>query len=146
MANLVVHFEIHATEPERAAEFYSTLFGWKIERYGDLAYWLVDTGDGSIRNDTAQPGLGINGGIIQRTQQAPPVGGPVTGANLVIGVDHVDASFARALELGGMDAMAPTDMPGIGRLAYVLDPDNNIFGMISGTLSDGTDGMTGTGT
>ena len=30
MANLVVHFEIHASEPQRLIDFYAELFGWKF--------------------------------------------------------------------------------------------------------------------
>jgi predicted enzyme related to lactoylglutathione lyase len=30
MADLVVHFEIHAFEPQRLIEFYRELFGWKF--------------------------------------------------------------------------------------------------------------------
>jgi predicted enzyme related to lactoylglutathione lyase len=28
MANLVVHFEIHASEPQRLSDFYTELLGW----------------------------------------------------------------------------------------------------------------------
>lgn len=31
--NRVIHFEIHATEPERVGKFYTDLFGWKIEEW-----------------------------------------------------------------------------------------------------------------
>lgn len=34
-------------------------------------------------------------------------------------------------------------MPGVGRLGYLLDPDNNLVGLISPTMSDGTTGMGG---
>ena len=34
-----------------------------------------------------------------------------------------------------------TDWPGIGRAGYLLDPDNNAFGLISPVLSDGTVAM-----
>jgi predicted enzyme related to lactoylglutathione lyase len=34
-------------------------------------------------------------------------------------------------------------MPGVGRLAYLLDPDRNVFGFISPVMSDGTDVMAG---
>ena len=30
MANLVVHFEIHASEPQKVIDFYSQLLGWPI--------------------------------------------------------------------------------------------------------------------
>ena len=65
----------------------------------------------------------------------------VAGANLVVGVQDVDATFARGLELGGTEALAPDDMPGVGRLAYLIDPDGNIFGFISPIMSDGTNVM-----
>ena len=31
--NRVVHFEIHAAQPECAAEFYRQLFGWQIREW-----------------------------------------------------------------------------------------------------------------
>jgi len=34
-----------------------------------------------------------------------------------------------------------TDWPGIGRGGYLLDPDNNVFGLISPVLSDGSVAM-----
>ena len=141
MGNLVVHFEIYGTDPQRLVDFYSDLFGWQITRYGSEEYWSVDTGEGSARNAPAAPGQGINGGITTRQGPAPQPGGPVTGANIVVAVDDVDAVHARGIELGATDAMAPADMPGVGRLAYLLDPDNNLFGFLSPTLSDGSTAM-----
>ncbi len=53
MDHTVVHFEIPADEPERAAKFYRELFGWEIQRWGNAAtpegsatgteYWMVRT-------------------------------------------------------------------------------------------------------
>ena len=51
----VVHFEIHAGDPERAVGFYTKILGWKFERWGTEEYWLITTGPDS------QPG--INGGF-----------------------------------------------------------------------------------
>ncbi|QAY69211.1 VOC family protein [Xylanimonas protaetiae] len=141
MANLVVHFEIYGTEPERLVDFYSALFGWTIDRYGEMEYWGVQTGEGSVQSSAGTPGLGINGGIAKRDGPAPTPGGPVAGANIVVAVDDVDATFSKGLELGGTDAMAPTDMEGVGRLAYLHDPAGNLFGFLSPVLSDGTSAM-----
>ena len=33
MSNRVVHFEIQATDPERAAKFYREVFGWQIDKW-----------------------------------------------------------------------------------------------------------------
>ncbi len=38
----VVHFEINADDPERAAKFYQNVFGWKIKKWeGPIDYWLA---------------------------------------------------------------------------------------------------------
>lgn len=139
MANLVVHFEIHAAEPQRLIDFYSALLGWSFTKFGELDYWSINTGEGAVTQGSA--GHGINGGLVQRQGPSPQVGGPVTGANLVIGVDDVDAVFNQGIELGAIGALPPTDMVGVGRLAYLIDPDGNIFGFISPVLSDGTNVM-----
>ena len=55
----VVHFEIHAGDPERAINFYEKLFGWTFQKWeGPMPYWLVITGPDDQR--------GINGGLIKR--------------------------------------------------------------------------------
>lgn len=140
MANLVVHFEIHASEPQKLIDFYSELFGWQFTRFGDVPYWVIDTGEGAI-NSTGTPGHGINGGLTQRMGPKPEVGAAVNGCNFVVGVDEVDALFAKGLELGGTEALPLDDMEGVGRAGYLLDPDNNVFGIISPVMSDGTVAM-----
>jgi predicted enzyme related to lactoylglutathione lyase len=38
----VVHFEIHAEQPDRAIAFYSGLFGWGFDKWsGPMPYWLM---------------------------------------------------------------------------------------------------------
>ena len=55
----VVHFEIHADEPERAIEFYKSALGWEFTKWdGAGEYWLIITGSPD------EPG--INGGLIKR--------------------------------------------------------------------------------
>lgn len=54
----VVHFEIHATEPQKVKAFYAALFGWTFTEYMPGFYWLITTGpDGTP---------GINGALLQR--------------------------------------------------------------------------------
>jgi len=141
MANLVVHFEIHASEPQRLVDFYSQLLGWRFTQFGDTPYWVIDTGDGAIGNVAGQPGMGINGGLTQRQGPPPQQGAPINGCNIVVGVDDVDALFARGIELGATEALPPEDMEGVGRGAYLHDPDGNLFGLITAVMSDGTQAM-----
>ena len=88
-------------------------------------------------------GHGINGGLMQRQGPKPELGAPVMGYNIVVGVDDVDGLMRRGVELGGTEALPARDMQGVGRVGYLLDPDNNVFGMISAVMSDGTTGMGG---
>lgn len=145
MANLVVHFEIHASEPQKLIDYYSELLGWRFELYegGEQPYWTIDTGEGSIGNAVARQGLGINGGLTSRLGPRPEVGAPVNGCSIVVGVDDVDGLMRRGIELGGIEALPATDWPGIGRGGYLIDPDGNVFGLISPVLSDGTTAMGG---
>lgn len=136
MSNLVVHFEINASDPPELIEFYSKLFGWKFQQWGEMPYWGIDTGEGSVKNDTegGTQGFGINGGLTQRPGPRPVPGSPINGCNFVVAVDDADELFARGIELGALEAMAPDDMPGVGRLAYLLDPDGNVFGLLAPSM------------
>ena len=116
----VVHFEIHASEPQRLIDFYTALFGWKIEKWGDYPYWQITTGS------AGEPG--IDGGLVPRRGEAPTTGQAVDAFVCTVQVESVDASFARALELGGAVAVPKMPIPGVGWLAYVKDPDGNLLG------------------
>ena len=117
-----IHFEIHASEPERLIGFYEALFGWRFAPFGPPGmYWLVTTGDG-------EPG--IDGGLLPRRGAAAADGQPVNAFVCTVGVDSTAASLARATELGGTVALPTMAVPGVGWLAYVKDPDGNIFGLM----------------
>lgn len=53
----IVHFEIPADNVERARSFYSTLFGWRIEKIevrkdGDtIDYWMISTSSEGYSNE-----------------------------------------------------------------------------------------------
>ena len=134
-----------STRPSRRSSSTSTrsLLGWTFQDYGggDQPYWVIDTGEGAIGNVAGEAGLGINGGLTQRQGPRPEVGAPVNGCNIVIGVEDVDELMRRGVELGGTEALPATDWPGIGRGGYLLDPDGNVFGLLSPVLSDGTIAM-----
>ena len=48
----VVHFEVSADDPERAASFYRDVFGWNFHKWdGPEPYWLVTTGPDGTTGD-----------------------------------------------------------------------------------------------
>jgi predicted enzyme related to lactoylglutathione lyase len=112
----VIHFEIPADRPERAAKFYGDVFGWQFHKWdGPMEYWLVSTGE------EGQPG--INGGLMRRSADAPAV------VN-TIDVPSVDDYVAKIEQSGGKVVAPKIAIPGIGYMAYAVDPDGNSFGIM----------------
>ena len=119
----VVHFEIHAEDPERAAAFYKGLFGWSVTKWdGPVEYWLVTTGPDAER--------GINGGVVRRRGPRPAEGQPVNSYVCTVEVPDLDDRLAKAAELGAELALAKMPVPGVGWLAYIKDPEGNILGLM----------------
>jgi uncharacterized protein len=117
----VVHFEIHAADPERLVEFYRGLFGWQLQKWaGPAEYWLIQTGDA--------PEPGINGGLLRRRGTPPTDGQPVNAFVCTVDVPALDDLLARLSQFGGSVALPKMAVPGVGWLAYVKDPDGNILG------------------
>jgi len=47
-----------------------------------------------------------------------------------LNVEDTDATAARAVELGGRELQPPWDVPGVGRLAILQDPQGAVFGLL----------------
>jgi predicted enzyme related to lactoylglutathione lyase len=125
LMNRVIHFEIHAENPERAIAFYQDLFEWKFERWGEIEYWIVYTGS------KTEPG--IDGGLLKRK-------GTIDGTAIIayvctIEVVSLDGSVAKALAKGGQMAVPKMPIPGMGWLAYCKDSEGNVFGMMQADAS-----------
>jgi predicted enzyme related to lactoylglutathione lyase len=113
----VIHFEVSADDPERAAAFYRSVFGWEISKWdGPKDYWLIKTGP------EGQPG--INGGLFQRM-------GPVGHVNS-IDVPSVDDFVAKIEAHGGTIVLPKMAIPGVGWLAYAKDTEGGIFASLPG--------------
>jgi predicted enzyme related to lactoylglutathione lyase len=119
----VVHFEIHADDPDRAAGFYTSLFGWRIDKWdGPVDYRLVTTGPDTER--------GINGGIVPRRGPRPSAGQAVNAYVCTVEVTDLDDRLAKAATLGAELALAKMPVPGVGWLAYIKDTEGNILGLM----------------
>lgn len=125
----VVHFEIHASDPEKVQSFYGELFGWRFTPWGPpeqpAAYWLIATGEGP----------GIDGGLVPRRGEGPPSGAAVNAFVCTVNVESVDGALAKSESLGGTLALPKQAIPGVGWLAYVKDPDGNIVGLMQNDTS-----------
>lgn len=123
----VVHFEIHAEDPERAIAFYSTCFEWKFQKWdGPLEYWMITTGDPSVP--------GINGGLTRRRGGID--GDAVIAYPCTIQVDDIETMLKKVESAGGHAVVPITPIPGVGQLFYAKDTEGNIFGVIQPEMPD----------
>lgn len=128
MAAPVIHFEIHATDRAALAAFYEKVFGWKTMAAPGMPYTLLfPTGTG----DPGQPqGDGIGGGMLDRQGPRADDGAPVNGFVCILHVADVAATREAVLAHGGLVALEPFDVEGVGRVFYFKDPDGNIAGAL----------------
>ena len=118
--NRVVHFEIHASNPQRAISFYKKIFNWEFTSWGgNEEYWLIKTGP----NDKP----GIDGGLIKRRGEID--GQAVIAYVCTIGVDSVDITSKAVTENKGEIVIPKMPIPGVGWLIYCKDTEGNIFGI-----------------
>jgi predicted enzyme related to lactoylglutathione lyase len=118
-----VHFEIQAESPDRAIKFYTGLFSWTFTQWGQEKYWLITTGEKGTP--------GIDGGLLPRPVPGNPA--PMAAVNAfvcTVDVADLDATTAKATELGGMIVVPRMPVPTVGYLAYAKDTEGNIFGMM----------------
>lgn len=112
----VVHFEINADDPERAAKFYTEAFGWEINKWdGPMDYWLAKTGE--------MDQMGISGAIMKRMK-------PGISVINTIGVGNIDEALEKVTSSGGLVVSPKTEIPGVGIFAYCKDTEGNMFGVI----------------
>lgn len=125
MSNRIVHFEIHAENPERAIAFYKAVFGWDFPVWMDepVKYWGVMTAN----QDSKEPG--INGGLMVRKGGAPSEDQPVNAYVCTVEVDSIDEVITKIEAAGGVVALPKHALTGMAWQAYCKDTEGNIFGI-----------------
>ena len=110
MSNPVVHFEIGCQNQERTADYFSQLFGWKMEAMGPAT--MIDTG----------PDSGIQGHITALGHE------PQRYTIFYVQVDDVQTYLDKAGKLGGKTLVPPVEIP-TGTFAWFADPEGNTVGL-----------------
>ena len=123
--NRVVHFEIQAEKPERAAKFYRDVFGWTIEKWPglDWDYWVIMTAE----KDSKEPG--INGGLLLRPAKTPAQECGTNAYVCTIQVKNFDETAKNIEAAGGVVAMPKFAIPKMAWQGYFLDTEGNTFGV-----------------
>ena len=112
MANPVTWFEITGKDGKKLQDFYSGVFGWKIDANNPMNYGMVDNA-----------GQGIGGGI---------TGSPEASGNQVtfyVEVDDPQAYLNKVESKGGKMVMPVTEIPGMVIFAQFADPEGNVVGI-----------------
>jgi predicted enzyme related to lactoylglutathione lyase len=110
--------ELMTTDVDAAKSFYMSLFGWGAR---DMAmpsgnYTTMQVGEASV------------GGVMKIPAEAegmPPNWG------VYVTVNNVDETLGRVAQLGGKVVMPPMEVPGVGRMAVVSDPQGATFSVIT---------------
>jgi uncharacterized protein len=120
MANSVVHFEIFASDLDRARQFYQQVFGWQFEPAGFPDFFHIHLGvDGD-------PGLRL-GALAKRRRQKADAEASTNAFRCTISVKSIKDSLAAVQAAGGVARSSITDIPHVGMVAEVADNDGNIF-------------------
>lgn len=118
----IVLFEIPSDDVEGSKEFYSELFGWKIEKVPadklseGIEYWGITTKDHEGNNV-------INGGLMKRMMPEQQ------GILNYIDVKSVDQYSTKVKQLGGVVKVPKMAIPNMGYLAVFADTEKNTFGL-----------------
>lgn len=110
--------ELMTTDPEAAGRFYGGLFGWSMKNMdmGTGAYHVASVGETQIA------------GIMGMVPGGPPMP-PAWGAYVT--VNSVEDTISKCAELGGKTIMPPMDVPGVGRMAVLQDPQGAVFSVMA---------------
>jgi predicted enzyme related to lactoylglutathione lyase len=95
-------------------EFYSKVFGWKIEKWGQIDYWNITAG----KDD--EPG--INGAISPRSM--------LPSTRNTVSVPSIEEYAERVTRAGGRVTSSKMPIPGFGYLASCLDSEGNAFNIM----------------
>jgi hypothetical protein len=116
MANSIVHFEIFATDVERARKFCERMFGWQFEVVGPHDFYLIVTSP-DIDPDIRQ-------GLIAK-RSGPAAQGPINSFRSTISVRSITETMS-AVEAAGGKRSPIVEIPDVGKVVEIADTEDNI--------------------
>lgn len=126
--------ELLSSDPAAGREFYTALVGW-----GTMT---MDPGTGPYTMFVQ--GEMPKAGVMALPDEAKKMGAPPHWLTYV-GVPDVDATAAQARELGGQVFAEPFDVPTVGRIAVIGDPQGAALGVFTPAEAPPADGEPGLG-
>lgn len=112
--------ELATSDVEGAKAFYGEVIGWHFEGMPNMnggTYWIAKSGDE------------MAGGVMDMPPAAPAGTPPHWMSYLA--VDDVDAALAKVGVLGGAVLAEPFDIPDIGRMGVIQDPQGAVVALMT---------------
>ena len=106
-----IWYELMTTDADAAQEFYGGLLGWDFQSAGQ---------EGIDYRQFLMEGTMV-GGLMPLSEEMQQGGARPLWAGY-IGVDDVDATVETVTKRSGEVLMPPQDIPGVGRFAFIKDP------------------------
>ena len=119
--------DLHTDDPAAVKPFYAALFGWEYVESTAMGrpYALIKSGGQLI------------GGITKAERQVAQQ--PSSQWLSYLSVPDVDRAAERTRVAGGSVLLAPVDLPRIGRVAVVTDPQGAPLGLLRASFGDPAD-------
>ena len=113
-----VWYELMTSDAKAGEAFYRDVVGWGAQGAGmpGVDYTLLTIGSTPVAGLMTMPAEACS-------QGAKP------GWIGYVGVENVDATAAKAKQLGGSVYKEPADIPGVGRFAVLADPHGGVFAL-----------------
>jgi uncharacterized protein len=125
-----IWYELMTSDADAARDFYGNVIGWTSIDAGmpGMDYRFFSSGDGSDPKD------GV-GGYMTITDEMAAAGSVPSWVGY-IGVDDVDTAAKSITSAGGSIYMDPQNVPDVGRMAMVADPQGAPFYVMKGASDE----------
>lgn len=110
-----IWYELLTNDAAASRSFYETVVGWKMHPpppADPKHYWMIDAASAHV------------GGMMQLSDEMRAKGAKPTWL-FYVGVEDVDATVRRATDAGATVLMPAFDIPDVGRIAMIADPQGN---------------------
>jgi predicted enzyme related to lactoylglutathione lyase len=122
-----IWYELMTKDPLAARNFYNIVVGWEIDESvpdgSSMDYRMISAKDGLV------------GGVFRLTDEMCE-SGAAPFWTMYIGVDDVDKSVAALISAGGSVQLTAFDIPSVGRIAMVSDPQGAPFYVMRGASNE----------
>ena len=109
----LIWFEVAGKDGKKLQDFFSGLFGWKLDADNPMNYGMVNLSDD------------VGGGV------GPAPEGSDGHAMFYVGVEDIEAAMQKAESLGGKRIWGPMEVPNGPTIGHFADPEGHVVGLYS---------------